>query len=445
MRLLRGLVILTMFQVLLVAAVRADDLPLSKILPQFFVDGITLQANGHGAHFSDQGAALDVMERLNTAIASQFATYPLGSSSGAFTFELDETGAYVPTSESFGPIFAERPETLGKGKVNLGVTSLFYQFDKLEGLDFETGDIVFNLVHEDGNGDGSSLQDFWEGDLIESRVFLDLKLNTNIVFANFGVTDRFDLGIAIPWVRAELNSTVRSTVLPLATGAGTHQFANGGLVRDDESGGVANGIGDVVVRGKFNFRKGLGGAFDIRLPTGDEENLLGSGATQVKLLLIAQSEKYDIFYGGLYPHLNLGYTYSTGGYTQQFDDPAVDELLIEPSDEINLAVGFDVGLGRRITLAVDVIGRMLLGADRISLGEEDFLYTSLGASGPVLSEARPTLVTTEGDLILLYGTLGVKIDLGRGVLLTLSGISPILRDRGLEDEFVGSFGLDFTF
>ena len=100
----------------------------------------------------------------------------------------------------------------------------------------------------------------------------------------------------------------------------------GGLVQDDSRGGEESGLGDVVLRGKYNFHKGFAGAFDIRLPTGDEEELLGSGATQIKLLLIARGKKYDVFYGGLHPHLNIGYTYSTGDYDLDFDDPTVEKL-----------------------------------------------------------------------------------------------------------------------
>ena len=84
---------------------RAGESDLSQILPQFFVDGITLAPiAGHDAHFVDQGDALSAMGVLDATLASQFSTYPVGSSSGAFTFTLDpETGAYVPSSESWGP------------------------------------------------------------------------------------------------------------------------------------------------------------------------------------------------------------------------------------------------------------------------------------------------------------------------------------------------------
>ena len=53
----------------------------------------------------------------------------------------------------------------------------------------------------------------------------------------------------------------------------------------------ATGIGDIVVRAKYNFLRARGGglaaAVDVRTPTGDESNLLGTGGVQTKVYGIA--------------------------------------------------------------------------------------------------------------------------------------------------------------
>src|SRR4029077_17425066 len=55
--------------------------------------------------------------------------------------------------------------------------------------------------------------------------------------------------------------------------------------------GRATGLGDVVVRTKYRFVGVAGGGMaagvDLRLPTGDANELLGAGGTEAKLLLIA--------------------------------------------------------------------------------------------------------------------------------------------------------------
>ena len=47
----------------------------------------------------------------------------------------------------------------------------------------------------------------------------------------------------------------------------------------------------MVLRGKFNLTQGdcggVAAGVDVRLPTGDAEDLLGTGSTQVKAFLIA--------------------------------------------------------------------------------------------------------------------------------------------------------------
>lgn len=437
---------------LVFANVSAQDVPLARLLPEFFVAGLTVDNPTHDAHFHDDGAAVAVMGQIDATLASQFATYPLSSSSGAFTTQIDpETGAEVATSESFGPIFAERPETLGRGKITVGVTSLGYEFDSLDGFTLDEGEILLNLVHEDENSDGS-LNPAYEGDVITSRLFLNLKLRTNILFGNFGVTDRLDLGIAVPQVRAEMDAVVRSTILPLSQ-SGVHFFVPTGtcfapcMVQDDPVRGEASGIGDVVLRGKYNFTKGFALGLDIRLPTGDEENLLGTGATQVKLTAIARGPKYDIFYGGFHPHMNLGYLYSTGGQDLVFTSFTATEsttIRIEPSSEVNYALGFDTALGERVTLAADVIGRVLLGTQTLSARSRDFFYKS-NVNQSVQKETLPEVITTENDVNLLAGTVGLKIRTYKTLLVTVSGILPILGDRGLQAPFVASVGLDYTF
>ena len=47
------------------------------------------------------------IDSVATSLALQIATFPVGTSSGGFTFKFDRrTGAFVRRTESFGPLFA---------------------------------------------------------------------------------------------------------------------------------------------------------------------------------------------------------------------------------------------------------------------------------------------------------------------------------------------------
>ena len=94
----------------------------------------------------------------------------------------------------------------------------------------------------------------------------------------------------------------------------------------------------------------------MRLPTGDKENLLGTGAVQTKLLLIASGE-----IARFAPHVNFGYTFSHGGLSSSLTTLPTSNLpanaptqtqinnetgisLVDPHlpDEINYVAGVDI-------------------------------------------------------------------------------------------------------
>ncbi len=92
-------------------------------------------ALSHDAHFVSQSNAQATLRQLNAGIAAQLSTFPIGSSSGGFTFTFDESlGVYNRTTQSFGPIFAERPLTAGKGKFSLAVNYQHGTWDRIDGL-----------------------------------------------------------------------------------------------------------------------------------------------------------------------------------------------------------------------------------------------------------------------------------------------------------------------
>lgn len=88
--------------------------------------------------------ALVTTDVLRSAFARELGSFPIGSSSGGFAYSFDSSsGVAVRSSASFGPAFAERPFTSGRGTFNLGVTFLQRRFTHLEGLSLEDGDVKF--------------------------------------------------------------------------------------------------------------------------------------------------------------------------------------------------------------------------------------------------------------------------------------------------------------
>jgi hypothetical protein len=421
-------------------SVLAQETPngLGGLLLNFFspTNPVILENTGHQAHFVSQPNAQETLRQLNRGIASQISTFPLGSSAASFTYTLDSAlGVYNRSTESFGPIFGERAITAGKGKFSFGVNYVDATYDKFEGQDLDNNDIQLYLIHQDPAGDGL-LSPWFEGDIIRADLNIELEQQTAAVFANYGITDRLDVGVAIPFQHLRLDARINTTIEHLATEPDpftVHTFAGG---QGDESefrqSGTASGIGDIVVRSKYNFMRGsswgMAGTLDLRLPTGDADDLLGSGATQVKLAMIAAKSS-----GRFTPRAAAGYTFSSGGA----------DFLGELPDEVAYAAGFDAVLHPRVTLTADFLGRTLLDADRLVERDREFDFDQR-LDPTVRSVTRLTPVGEKGNLNLFLVSAGVKVN-PVGHLLLVGNVLFGVGDDGLQDKVTPSFGLEYSF
>ena len=416
----------------------AQTTGLSGLLLRFFAldNPIILLSTGHEAHFGSQPAAEEALRQLNRGIATQISTFPLGSSSSGFTYTFDPAlGVFTRSSDSFGPIFAERALTAGKGKLNFGVNYVHATYDTFEGQNLDAGDIQLILTHQDVNGDSSRLEPYYEGDLIRANLFLKVSSDTAAFFASYGISDHFDVGLAVPYVSVKIDARIHETILPISTGGDSrisHLFPDGALERDVRQTGSAEGIGDIVLRAKYNFHRGetlgLAAGADLRLPTGDENELLGSGATQAKLYAIASGSGSTFS-----PHANIGYTFSWGGSIATGDLP----------DEINYTVGFDAALGRRLTLMVDMIGRTLRNTGRLVVQQK--LYDYSRRDDPIVrSVAEPDLQTVEGDLNVILASAGIRFNPVANLLISANALIST-GNRGLQDKFTPVVAIDYSF
>lgn len=390
----------------------------------------------HAAHFVSQAEAQSILRQLNQGISTQLATFPLGSSSPGFTYTFDPAlGVYERSTESFGPVFSERPLTAGKGKFSFGLSFRDSQYDRFEGQNLRGNDLQLYLTHQDTNRDGSALNPWFEGDVIRADLSVALESQTTVLVANYGLSERLDVGVALPFQKVDLSARIHTTIEHLSTAPDpfvVHAFDDGTDERDFLESGSASGIGDIVLRGKWNFlrrpKSSLALATDLRLPTGDENDLLGSGATQAKLFLVFAGPAR-----GLAPRASLGYTFSSGGSDFSGDLP----------DEINYSAGFDAALHKRVTLTADFIGRRLRDTGRLAQRDKVFQY-SLRTSPQVFQTTRVTPVAERGDVDLMLGAAALKINPVGRLLVSLSVLFSVGKN-GLQDKIAPVIGFDYSF
>jgi hypothetical protein len=69
---------------------------------------------------------------FNQTFATQVGQLPLATPASGFIFTFDkQKGVYIATQESFGPLVAERVETMGFHRVYLAFTYQRFAFDDL--------------------------------------------------------------------------------------------------------------------------------------------------------------------------------------------------------------------------------------------------------------------------------------------------------------------------
>lgn len=413
---------MTLFTPALLRA-QASDQKLSEIIPNLFFDTAVDELAALEAVFPGSLAFVPdsiLRPRFETAFAMnnlmgmQVSGFPLGSSGGGFSWTFDPAvGTFNRASGTFGPVFTERALTVGRRRMNFGVNYQRSTFDKLEGKSLADGDVK---LYTGFTTPGVTA-------FFEDSFRLKLTTDTVGLFAMYGVTDRFDVGVAVPIIHVDMEAALDFTAtVRFGASASTSELFVGTPVT-----GSATGIGDIVVRTKYQFLRrqggGLAAGVDLRLPTGDELDLLGAAGGQTKFYVAGSAER-----GRISPHVNFGFTVSGESDAAKSDET----FVFAPSDEINFAGGVDLAVSPRLTLVGDLIGRTI--RDTIVLNE---------AATPFGGSFRQFRGDT-GNLNILLGSVGVKFNpMGQG-LIAFNVLFP-LNENGLTDNLTWLGGFEFSF
>ena len=428
--------------------------PASRLIPQAIADGARLSDFRTPFDFSRSfviGTDLSgIPALLNVAIAQQVTTFPQATSwSGHLDDTKDVTGPIARSS------FAERAATLGKGAFAFGFGQQSAHYAKLDGIEIESGDLTMIFEHNNccgpnaAPGQVADLNPAFEGDLLEQKIGIDIDRNVFATVFDFGVTDRIDLGVVIPFVKLDMHTRVSSRILRTATVADPtiHKFDELELAtRTTYASAHPRGIGDIVVRGKVQLVKtengGIAVAVNANLPTGDEEELLGTGAFRTEARFVWSDQ-----YGRVGAHVNGGYTTSGGSLPASFTAPvdpasqrgvAVGDALELP-DEITIVGGIEYAVAPRVGISGDIIARQLRNVWTFEGAPATF--PGRGPGGSIPSDLR---ALGQDNVLQTLAGLGMRVHLGRPLLLSVDVVLPIAGD-GLMPKtvIVGGFNLAF--
>lgn len=380
-----------------------------------------------------------------------------------------------------GPLFSERALSLGAGRFNFGVGYSFIDFSELNGtnLDSVTSPALLNEVRTRTEAvqrdDGLFLAPALFS-TIRTRIALNAHLTVPAL--RYGITDKWDVSLAIPIVNTFLK--VRNDIVPLVdVDPDVARF----LFRRDEQGNVvpigyvdaqgqlissvfqlplvksrrsprllakaaggATGVGDISLRTKYNFwQSEAGGAalgLSLQLPSGDERDLHGTGETHLATFLYLSQILWERFE----PHLNVGVDFNV-------DDVDRSSFLY--------AVGASVLAWRQLGLLVDFIGRSEFGRFPVRVPQEGvFLGSFLNGRPEQCTKEQPCFPDrSQGDQGLRSFpflparikrndsadfSFGLRYVLGTSGSIFFGGLIP-LNDDGFRADFIPSGGIEYTF
>jgi hypothetical protein len=346
---------------------------------------------------------------LNEAVGNQIGSLPLASPASGIIYVNDpRLNLPVPSSETLGPILTQRAETIGAHKIFVAGTYQFFRFGSIDGISLKDLPIFLQL-----QGGGA---------VTTSNNRLDLTVNQFAMYLTVGLADRVDFSVAVPVLDVHERFT-SSGVEYLLSSATVQAF------QDIVKSGHASGIGDTVLAIKGTvwkpFRGGLAVGSELRLPSGDETNFLGSGAVGIKPFV-------SLTYGKrVSPHFNLSYEFN--GKTALITDALgnKDDL----ADRLSYSAGADWGAKTWLTIAGDLLFQRVLDARRVRVVNQTITNPKI---------TFPTIEPFSASYNRSDLSIGAKVK-PLGNLVLTGNVVVRLDQEGLRSRYVPLLGVSYTF
>ena len=356
---------------------------------------VTNQSIQTGDFQKDQAAAAATRDTIARALQVSLATVPIASSSSGFVYRLDpEIGTVSRVSDSFGTFFVERAATSGRGRVSFGASATTARYDELDGANLRDGTLVTTsnrFTDESAPFDTDSLT-------------LKIRTSTVTIYGSYGITDRLEIGGAVPFVQLDIDGSrlnvYRGQSFLQARGTAS-----------------ASGLADVALRAKYLVagprRAGFAAAGEVRLPTGNDEQLLGAGTMAVRLMGVGSVENARAGAHG-------NFAIVRGGV----------------SDEVDVGGALSLAATPTLTIAGEVLVRRLSDVRQI---------TTVAAPHPtIVGVVTERLLPGDTAQTLSSAVTGIKWNAHARMVLTGQVLWRI-GQAGLTAPFVPSIALDYLF
>jgi hypothetical protein len=337
-------------------------------------------------------------------------------------------------------------------------------------------------------------------DLVKTVNSIDLKVSQYTSYITFGLTKRVDVSIVIPFENVRMALTSRDTIVLGSTGlfspASGSPDATTNLNQNNPPNGPATngqpyffhlfhdcpntspqggaalgpsclnhtfpdpafaqggsspknsaaGIGDVVARVKWNAwsaeRMRVAVGLDVRFPTGDALDYLGSGAYGVKPFAVFS------YRARVSPHVLVGYEWNS--HSILAGGLVTSAKGYVPSDFVYSA-GADAAVTKWLTGSFDIIGQRLFRGGTESVTSQQFLAPCTGtcdvAPTPSTVAYENLSANSNASYSITNASMGIKVrPFGKVSRLVLTAnVLVRLDDGGLHSKAAPLAGIGYTF
>jgi hypothetical protein len=378
---------------------------------------------------------------FNTTIAQVLGELPLAAPVSGIVIGFNKRLA-VPENitENLGTILTERGNTVGKYKLFAGFTFQRFVFDTVDGTNLSNLPIVFT------KGSGA----------LEQVGYAQNRLSTNInqytgILA-FGLTDHIDISAIIPFERISASAGFTNSLVAAAPNGACATLSSSGactpstLFAPNAAAGSARGFGDVILVAKGTVLNGERSKFaagmEIRFPTGDVFNLLGTGAYGFKPYVV-----FSRFSGRVTPHANIGYQWN--GFSVLHLNPCFEagtcpaQSYLRLPDTLDYSAGVDLGLvPRKLSVVADFVGQYYFNAPRINPAAT---VTGLRPdSTPIGNIALTSVSVATASYYVDNMSVGAKWSPTNNLIFSANALLK-LNNAGLRSKFVPLVGVSYRF
>jgi hypothetical protein len=347
------------------------------------------------------------LSSISATLATQLSQLPIAAAASGTGITIGQSGLPTVSTEGLGTILTQRGGTIGRHKLLVSFNFQRFGFQSVDGISLKNLPVVVNY--------NPALNNVFLQDTSQ----ISFRVDQFTALATFGLTNRIDVSVIVPFSKVDLATTTNATLHTITGGA-----ASSAVYDPLSMPGSATGIGDVRVNVKANVvgtegKTSMAVGGEVRFPSGDAVNYLGTGAYGIKPYLVISHR------GRLTPNVNIGYQWN-GNSVLNFGENLPGSFLYSG--------GADFRVTKRLTLTGEFLGQYVINARRLTLGS-----VTIPAVG-----ARPTVSSFTGSYAMHNAAFGFKANPFGGLIISASAMLK-LDDAGLRSKIVPLFGVAYRF